>query len=180
MLTPNSIARSLVSFACVAAITGCDLRAIPPSCNDYFGPRDRSGFLTDERGIARKKDSKILWYRCPAGKSFISRRCEGSGLRLNWKDAMAYAEEFAVKSGKPWRLPTNNEMKSIQEKDCVSPSVNPTVFPDAEVENYWTSSSSWHHNSLGCSLYLYHGDLFCRQARTTELPFFLVLDKTNQ
>lgn len=180
MLKPKYIAGSMITFACVVAINGCDLRARPPSCDDYFEPRDRSGFLTDERGIARRKDSKILWYRCPAGKSFISRRCEGSGLRLSWNDAMAYAEEFSVKSGKPWRLPTNNEMKSIQEKACVSPSVNPIVFPDTEVDNYWTSSSSWHHNSLGCSLYLYQGDLFCRQARTTELPFFLVLDKTNQ
>ncbi len=178
----NQYRKLTTSFAVLVSailVSSCDLRATPPSCNDYFEIGDRSDFLTDERGIARKKNSRILWYRCPAGKAFTSRRCEGPGIRLGWHDAMAYAEEFALKSGKPWRIPTNKEMKSIQEAACINPSLNPNVFPDAEIDNYWTSSDSWHHKSLACSLYLFKGDLFCRQARTTELPFFLVLDKAS-
>ena len=159
----------------MAFLSGCDLRAQKPKCNDYFAVNDRTGYSTDERGIAKKTGSDVLWYRCPAGQTFSSRRCRGSILKLNWDDAVAYAEEYAAKSGKKWRLPTNDEMESIQENQCVSPSVNPRVFPDVEVDNYWTSSDSWHHNSLRCSVYLFEGKLFCRQARTVELPFFLVL-----
>ena len=101
----RKIAANFAVIASVILLSSCDLRATPPSCNDYFEIGDRSDFLTDERGIARKRDSDVLWYRCPAGKAFTSRRCEGPGIRLGWHDAMAYAEEFALKSGKPWRIP---------------------------------------------------------------------------
>jgi hypothetical protein len=159
----------------IALLSGCDFRAQKPKCDDYFSINDRAGYSTDERGLAKRIDSDILWYRCPAGQTFSSRRCRGSILKLDWDDAVDYAKEYAAKSGKNWRLPTNDEMESIQEKQCVSPSVNPQVFPNVEVDNYWTSSDSWHHDSLRCSVYLFEGKLFCRQARTVELPFFLVL-----
>ena len=98
-------------------------------------------------------------------------------LNLSNETGMAYAAELAEKSGKPWRIASNDEMASIQQTACQEPSFNPNVFKGIEVNNYWTSNTTWSHDSLRCSAYLFSGTMYCRQARSTELPFLLVLDK---
>ena len=164
-----------LALACLG-LAGCDFYAATPSCLDYFKPGDRSGFITDDSGLAKQTATNTLWYRCAAGQRFSGSRCQGDPAELDWDGAMAYAREFAEKSGKAWRVANNEEMLSIQQSACQSPSVNPNVFKGIEVNNYWTSTETWSHDSLRCSAYLFQGTMYCRQARHTKLPFLLVLD----
>ena len=178
MLTSMIQPRHLLGLVLVSlGLAGCDFYATTPSCLDYFEPGDRSGFITDDNGLAKQTATDTLWYRCAAGQRFSGARCQGDPTKLAWDDAMAYAQEFAEKSGKAWRIANNEEMQSIQQSACQSPSVNPNVFKGIEVNNYWTSSETWSHDSLRCSTYLFQGTMYCRQARNTELPFLLVLDR---
>ena len=169
--------RLLLGLLMALCLTGCDFYAATPSCLDYFKPGDRSGFDTDDKGMAIQDATGTQWYWCAAGQRFAASRCQGEPVQLNLDDAMAYAAELAEKSGKPWRIASNDEMASIQQTACQEPSVNPNVFKGIEVNNYWTSNTTWSHDSLRCSAYLLSGTMYCRQARSTELPFLLVLDK---
>ena len=155
-------------------LVGCDYYKPKPDCSEHFKGRDKTGFQTDESGLARSEKTGTIWYRCAAGQRYSNFRCKGEPLRLNWDAANEYAEEFSQKSGKAWRIPTKQELKSIMEEKCINPSVNPTVFPGLEVDNFWTSSGSLNSDLFRCSVYTFRGDLFCRQARVTELPFLLV------
>ena len=89
---------------------------------------------------------------------------------------MAYAEEVREKTGEPWRLPEKDEISDFLESDCINPAVNPYVFPDLEVANFWTASKGLHQDKFRCSIYSYQGRVFCRQARDIPQPFLLVKD----
>ena len=81
---------------------------------------------------------------------------------------------FNGSSTEAWRLPTKSEMPKLLEKQCINPAVNPFVFPDMEVTNFWTESKGLHQDQFRCSVYTYQGRVFCRQARNIEQPFLLV------
>ena len=139
-----------------------------------FNNNPVNSFSTDNRGLAQDKKTKLLWYRCAAGQSYKKFECKGEALHLNWEEAMAFAEEFSEKSGKQWRLPSKKELKSIMLDQCINPAVDVRVFKDLEVNNFWTSSDSLNSDLFRCSVYTFKGDLFCRQPKTTRLPFLLV------
>jgi len=157
-------------------IGACDVYDADMKCADVIEAYDKTGFITDEEGLATDIETGTRWFRCPAGKRFVNYRCKGEALYLSWDEATNYAKEFSEKSGMRWRLPTNREMKSIMRADCIAPSLNENVFLDAEVANHWTSSSSLHQDAFRCSTNTYSGRISCRQARIIQQPFLLVQD----
>ena len=158
-------------------LAGCGDYRTAEKCGDIIKSGDKGSFVTDPSGLARDSSTGTIWYRCPGGQTFSNFRCKGETLYLNWDDATAYAVEFSEKSGVKWRLPTNDEMKSIVESSCIAPVINHNVFPAIEVTNHWTSSDGWHQKTFKCSLNTYNGSLSCRQARVIEQPFMLVQDR---
>ena len=86
---------------------------------------------------------------------------------------MTYAAEVREKTGESWRLPSKSEMPKFLEKKCINPAVNPFVFPNLEVTNFWTKSKGLHQDQQ-VPVYTYQGRVFCRQARSIEQPFLLV------
>ncbi|MGA0807156.1 MAG: DUF1566 domain-containing protein [Pseudohongiellaceae bacterium] len=169
--------RLLPGLASALLLAACDGFTAPVSCLAHYTTGERPGWQLEEQGVALHLASGSRWYRCPAGMTWAANRCQGEALRTGWTEAMAYASEFSEKSGLAWSLPDNGEFGSIQESACNNPSLNPQVFGGLEVENYWTSSRTLHHDSLRCSLYTYGGEINCRTDRTTPLPFLLRLEQ---
>ncbi|MBV31857.1 MAG: hypothetical protein CMK36_00250 [Porticoccaceae bacterium] len=158
----------------ISLFAGCDLHEPEVKCEDQIKAYDKQDFVTDELGMAIDPKTGTRWFRCSGGKRFVNYRCQGEALYLSWDEATAYAKEFSEKSGIKWRLPTNQEMKSIIQPDCIAPAINTNVFLEAEVANHWTSSSSLHQDTFRCSLNTYSGRISCRQARVINQPFMLV------
>ena len=161
----------------IISLAGCDLHEPEIKCKDQIKAYDKQDFVTDDLGMAVDPNTGTRWFRCSGGKRFVNYRCQGEALHLSWDEATAYAKEFSEKSGVKWRLPTNKEMKSIIQSDCVAPAINTNVFLDAEVANHWTSSSSLHQDTFRCSLNTYNGRVSCRQARIINQPFMLVRER---
>lgn len=155
-------------------LTSCDGYRVAEKCSDSIPRGDKGKFVTDTTGMAKNTETGTTWYRCAAGMRFSNFRCKGEALNLSWDDATEYAKEFSEKSGVEWRLPNNDEMKSIIESSCIGPAVNENVFPSTATNNHWTSSDSWHQNIFKCSVNTFNGSLTCRQARVLEQPFLLV------
>lgn len=168
--------RLLVILAILVIATGCDRKIDQVDCGDAIGPQDYGKFVVNtEQGLAQHI-SGTVWYRCAAGQSFRGKKCLGDSLAVTRKEADLYAQEFSEKSGEKWRLPTKIEFKQIIEDSCDNPAVNPNVFPGLEVLNYWVSNSSWHGDRFGCSIYMYQGAYYCRQAAAISQPILLVKD----
>lgn len=166
-----------VVLTCIGAmLSACDFVSEPPLCGDYFDGGETPGFNVTGDGLARHLDSGTTWYRCPAGMTFAASRCRGEMLLATWDEAVAYAAEFSQSSGRDWRLPSNKELRAIQESSCRNPSINHFVFPTIDVANHWTSSESWHNDAFRCAVYTYKGDLSCREFRDNPYPFLLVLE----
>lgn len=165
---------SAISLFCLLVI-GCDRYDQKPICSSILGDTDLGTFYYGATGTALDWKTDTIWYRCPGGSYFLQGTCIGSGLKLSWDDAMAYATELSEISGIEWRLATLPEVRSIISPACVGPAINSNVFPTLKSANVWTSSeSSIQSDAFRCAIYTYNGAYSCKQIKRTAKPFLLV------
>ena len=163
-----------ISLFCLLVI-GCDRYDQKPICSSILGDTDLGTFYYGATGTALDWKTDTIWYRCPGGSYFLQGTCIGSGLKLSWDDAMAYATELSEISGIEWRLATLPEVRSIISPACVGPAINSNVFPTLKSANVWTSSeSSIQSDAFRCAIYTYNGAYSCKQIKRTAKPFLLV------
>lgn len=177
MTIPSALITVTISLFLV--LQGCGDQRNLPDCTDEIKTRlETSDFETLKNGLAYHVPSGLTVTQCAVGQRLLNFRCRGEALKLSWDDAMAYAAEVREKTGEGWRLPTKREMPKFLKKTCINPAVNPFVFPDMEVTNFWTESKGLHQDQFRCSVYTYQGRVFCRQARHIEQPFLLIKKNT--
>lgn len=58
-----------------------------------------------------------------------------------WEAALSYAETLELAGHDDWRLPNIKELQSINDESRVNPSLDTAIFPNAQAERYWTSTS---------------------------------------
>ena len=168
----------MVSF--LTLTLGCADQRNQPDCAEVFESRlERSSFKVFKNGLALHEPTGLTVTQCAVGQRMVNYKCRGDAIKLTWDDAIAYAAEVREKTGEPWRLPTKSEMPKLLEKQCINPAVNPFIFPNLEVANFWTESKGLHQDQFRCSVYTYQGRVFCRQARIIEQPFLLVKKATE-
>ncbi len=85
-----------------------------------------------------------------------------SGRGLNWKEALAYAENLTLAGRSDWRLPNAKELQSIVDysrspSTTHSPAIAP-VFDSTSVESYyWTSTTHTEHGRADRAVYIAFG-----------------------
>ena len=89
----------------------------------------------------------LVWQRCNLGQMWDGNECAGTAETYNWLQALVMAESN-TENNKQWRLPNIKELWSIVENACVAPAVNEVIFPETQVDNYWSSTPSY-NNALG-------------------------------
>lgn len=169
------LAKITLIASVAALVISCADQRNQPDCVDVFESRlEKSNFKIYKNGLALHEPTGLTVTQCVVGQRMVNFKCRGDAIKLTWDDAMTYAAEIREKTGEPWRLPTKSEMPKLLEKQCINPAVNPFVFPDMEVANFWTESKGLHQDQFRCSVYTYQGRVFCRQARIIEQSFLLV------
>ena len=91
---------------------------------------------------AKDKLSGLTWKRCVFGQTWKDNSCVGAPKKLTWQEALIKASELND-SGETWRLPDVNELSTIIDRQCVSPPINLSIFPDnpASMDNgLWSST----------------------------------------
>lgn len=114
-----------------------------------------SRFNIDEQaGTVFDTQTGLAWKRCAEGQTYFAGRCEGAAVDWNWNDAVT---RFGVE-GDGWRLPNVDELSSIGENRCHSPSVNLALFPDTPSSAFWSASPSTSKaESAWWVTFVYHG-----------------------
>ena len=93
-------------------------------------------------GEARDGVSGLVWRRCSVGLEWKGNGCSGDREAFNFADAKA----AAASAGRPWRLPTAQELYALIDQDCGAPAINLSIFPDVTRstkegdEEYWSTT----------------------------------------
>jgi hypothetical protein len=97
-----------------------------------------------QKGVARTfvtgGTTGLLWQRCSAGQNNDA-TCSGRAQSYLWDQANSYCSNLTL-AGKTWRLPTVNELKSLEDYGkSSSPSIDTSAFPNTQSYGYWSSST---------------------------------------
>ncbi len=94
-----------------------------------------SQFTVNNDGTVTDNKTGLMWKRCPEGLSGTT--CTTgliNSFSLNfWKGALTAVKTLNANGGfaghTDWRVPNQKELLSIVERQCVTPSINLTIFP---------------------------------------------------
>lgn len=169
----------VIVTALSVVMAACGRYRDKPACADAVAAGDWGAFQVRDGGLAIDRESGLTWYRCQAGEQFRGNQCQGDAQLLGLKEARAFVAEVSQASGKQWRLPTVDEMKTLRLDQCENPSVNPNVFPSVYSDSYWNDGGGSHGELLGCSTNTFNGNSFCREYVEHKRPFLMVLDSAK-
>lgn len=115
-----------------------------------------SDFTLHNNGTVTHNTTGLMWMRCSIGQTWQGERCTGVAIEFTWQQALTQnGTNYAGYSD--WRLPNKNELASIVEQRCYSPSINEAIFPDTLPNLFWSSSPSgygaWGINFIGGEVY---------------------------
>jgi hypothetical protein len=174
VLSRHLKSQTLLILAAGLVLAGCSDFRNPPSCGEYFADGDVSGYQLLDGGMALHLATGTIWYRCAAGQYFQNGMCQGEALLSDWNAARAFADEFSQLSTYQWRLPSNSEVKAISTSQCVNPALNPGVFPQLAIDNYWTTDGAALSSARKCMVYTFQGQISCREPASAQHAFMLV------
>lgn len=98
-----------------------------------------SRFRTEEQAdTVFDTKTGLTWKRCTEGQAYAEGRCQGAPALWKWSDAVA---KFSVQ-GDGWRIPSVDELSTIVEHRCRTPSANSVLFPDTPSSAFWSATAS--------------------------------------
>ncbi len=106
-----------------------------------------SDFADAGAGMVQHKPTGLVWKRCAEGQAWDGVTCTGMAATYTWQQAFARADAVNTNAAgtqnlgaTDWRLPNVNELKSLVEMGCTSPSINLTQFPNISAWLFWSGS----------------------------------------
>lgn len=100
-------------------------------------------FTALTQGQLLHQASGLIWQRCLYGQQWqeSEQRCTGDAVRLSWSEALLVSATVGEAGQTEWRLPDVKEAMSVVERRCVDPAIDVLLFPAANSENLWTSTT---------------------------------------
>ncbi|HUR88605.1 MAG TPA: DUF1566 domain-containing protein [Ramlibacter sp.] len=115
-----------------------------------------SAFAADTRFIVSADGQEVLdtktslvWRRCTEGMAWDGKECKGKVNKYKFGDAKKLADEAAPASGKPWRVPTKDELSTIVIKQKKKPMTDAEAFPGTPSSLYWAKRPGYDDNLNG-------------------------------
>jgi hypothetical protein len=90
--------------------------------------------------------TNLLWRRCAEGMQWDGKICKGKPVKFKFPGAKDQAAKAASAAGKPWRLPTKEELLGIVVKQKKKPMVDATVFPNTPAATFWSLREGFSDN----------------------------------
>lgn len=93
-------------------------------------------------GEAHDNLSGLIWQRCVYGQQWDGATCKGAPVKLTWQEALQTAAQ-PDQQGQIWRVPTIKELSLIMDLQCMTPPLNPQLFPNAPASRdngLWSST----------------------------------------
>jgi len=107
------------------------------------GEPSKARFKAKPGGTVLDESTGLVWDACVFGQR--GKRCEkGRPLHMDWTEALRLVQKLNARRYKgfsDWRLPNAKEFYSIVDEARIRPAIDPTFFPKAEKDWYWTSTT---------------------------------------
>ena len=101
-----------------------------------------SRFTDNNDGTVKDNGTGLVWQKCSIGQTYSDGDCTGTEEVVNWQNALSRCNALPAYSGKNWRLPNINELKSILDMSKNSPAIHKVFFPNTRSGPYWSSSTN--------------------------------------
>lgn len=101
-----------------------------------------TSFTDNGNGTISDLTTGLMWMQCSVGQTLQNGSCIGDASELSWQQALQFAHGFEFAHLGGWRLPNLKELSTITERSCVRPSINESLFPATQSDDYWTSTPS--------------------------------------
>lgn len=138
-------------FAVICAVAAQS--AFATCRNDITASTPDQNFTLHNDGTVTHNSTGLMWMRCSLGQTWDGSTCTGAASTFLWQNALVAAQSHSFGGFSDWRLPNKNELESLVEQRCVSPSINSMVFPNTPSTFFWSSSpdadnsfSAWSFN----------------------------------
>jgi hypothetical protein len=131
------IVRSICIFALSALI-----------CSIAFSADVRFVVSADGQEVLDNQ-TNLVWRRCVEGMTWDGTGCRGKAAKYQFGAAKRHGEELAASQGKPWRVPTAGELKSIVIKQKKKPMTDVQAFPGAPSSLHWAKRPGFDDNLNG-------------------------------
>ncbi|MCH8538595.1 MAG: DUF1566 domain-containing protein [Alkalimonas sp.] len=116
-------------------------------------------FIPLAQGQLLHQATGLIWQRCLYGQQWHESEgnCSGEPVRLSWSEALLMSVSAGQAGQTEWRLPDVKEAMSVVERQCVDPAIDITLFPAANSENLWTSTTSAGQAAEAWAIAMYSG-----------------------
>lgn len=114
------------------------VEAAPAPSTPSASPSDR---FKPVAGGAEIRDTKtgLIWRRCAEGMRWDGNTCAGKHDGYTFERAQQHAASEARSTGKPWLVPSKDELEGIVDKSQ-NPFIDPVAFPATPGDAFWSSS----------------------------------------
>lgn len=151
-LKPLGIAILMVAWSISAWADNCtNVKEFVPATTPL------SDFELTPEGAAIHQRTGLEWMRCSVGQSWNGSTCTGEAEVFSWRLAVKSGEEASFADHSDWRLPNRDELESIIEQRCFSPSVNEIIFPNTSSNWYWSATLDPYHSFVAWYVTFFNG-----------------------
>lgn len=112
-----------------------------------------SDFIVHGDGTTTHKKTGLMWKQCTEGLTTTTVLCDtGTVSDLDWVTSYPAAENSTFAGHANWRLPNAKELASIIERQCMTPAINESIFPNT-VSLYMTSTPNINSTADGTAVF---------------------------
>jgi outer membrane protein OmpA-like peptidoglycan-associated protein len=109
--------------------------------SDSSGAVNSSHYSLNNDGTVMDKKTNLMWMRCALGQIWTDNACTGVPKLIQWQSALDTAKTMVFAGRKDWRIPTQEELRSLVEEQCHDPAIDLVAFPNVPPSSvYWSAT----------------------------------------
>ncbi len=97
-------------------------------------------YVDNGNGTVTHMPTNLTWKRCTEGQTWNGSTCSGTTKTYTYDQANALTGTVPFAGQSDWRLPTEDELLSLEDYSTFNPAINPSIFPATPGLSFWSSS----------------------------------------
>jgi hypothetical protein len=133
--------------------------ATAQECVDWdAAPMPDPRYVSIQNGTVYDQRTGLMWKQCPEGAAGIG-CAAGEPQTFKLEDAKRRAREWRFAGYADWRLPTQDELRSLLLRRCYGVGIDGVTFPRTPAGRFWTSDPATYYPDSAWTLDFRRGHL---------------------